>query len=116
MKFNNPYWSNKTKIQMLQRWILVHSFLYYELNNSIVSDEMFDKNSKQLTTMKRKFAKSYKEALFGYAMKDFDGSTGYGFHNNLKEEHRLLIERDAYYLKQNIGKLKKWGNKYYAKQ
>jgi NAD-dependent DNA ligase len=99
MKFNNPYWSNKTKIELLQRWILTHSFLYYELNYTIVSDERFDQNSQQLARAKEKFPKSWKESKYSYAMQDFDGSTGFGYVQQLDPEHRGAIERDAWYLR-----------------
>lgn len=102
MNFQNPYWENITKIEMLQRWILVHSYLYYDLNSSVVSDTMFDKNCVQLATLKRKAARSYRRSKYGYAMKDFDGSTGFGFVELLNSEHAKLIMRDASNLKDGI--------------
>lgn len=47
MKFRHPF-SVVEKIQLLQRWILVQSFSYYELNENIVSDFKYDANAKQL--------------------------------------------------------------------
>jgi NAD-dependent DNA ligase len=51
MEFKNPYWSTKTKIELLQKWILVHSILYYELDNGIVSDAVYDANAKLLVQL-----------------------------------------------------------------
>lgn len=99
MKFNNPYWSNRTKIELLQRWILVHSFLYYELNSNVVSDFMFDNNCKQLNELKESDIKSYKKSSYHYAMKEFDGSTGFGFIEKLNNDHYDKVSRDASILK-----------------
>ena len=32
MEFKNPYFLTVERINLLQRWILVHSYLYYEKN------------------------------------------------------------------------------------
>lgn len=101
MKFSNPYLSNKDKIELLQKWILVHSYLYYELNYSVVSDNKFDKNCVQLMELKIKYPKLWKKSKYYYAMKDFDGSTGYGFYEKLKEEHKMIIEMVANHLRRN---------------
>lgn len=99
MKFTNPYWKPRTKIELLQRWILTHSFLYYDLNYNVVSDEMFDNNCEQLREFIEKYPKSWKKSKYYYAMKEFDGSTGFGFVELLNEEHRTNITRDAWYIR-----------------
>lgn len=43
-----PDWSDETKISLLQRWILVQSYIYYELNENVSSDFEYDDNVKQL--------------------------------------------------------------------
>lgn len=60
MYFKNPYFSIENKLDLLSKWILVHSILYYELNNSIVSDTMFDSNCKQYKQMALEFPKIFK--------------------------------------------------------
>ena len=54
MKFNQPF-SIVEKIQLLQRWILVQSFAYYELNENIVSDFKYDANAMQLEKLVEEF-------------------------------------------------------------
>lgn len=100
MQFASPYWSNKTKIEMLQRWILVHSFIYYELNKNIVSDQMYDSNSKQLVDLQNTNIKAFKQSRYYYAMQEFDGSSGFGFTDKLNEYDYHCITRDAYMLVQ----------------
>lgn len=35
-------------IDFLQRFILVHSYIYYELDSNVISDRLYDKKSKEL--------------------------------------------------------------------
>lgn len=99
MEFKNPYWRPKDKIELLERWVLIHSFLYYELDNPIVSDERYDKNSLQLMKMIAKYPKSFRKSRYYYAMKDFDGSTGFGLVQLLNAEDHQSITQNAWYLK-----------------
>lgn len=43
-----PHWDAKTRIELLERWVLVQSYAYYELNDNIASDFTYDENVKQL--------------------------------------------------------------------
>lgn len=95
MKFNCPYWKPKSKIELLQRWILVHSYIYYNLNKSIVSDEMFDKNSLQLYKLKLRYKQEYKQTKYYYAMKEYDGSSGFGIFEKLNHDHQMLVSKDT---------------------
>lgn len=95
MKFLNPYWKVSTKIQLLQRWVLVHSYLYYSIDNSIIPDYMFDNNSRQLYKMQNKFKKSFKKSKYYYAMKEFDGSSGFGLFEKLTHKDQEIVMRDA---------------------
>lgn len=95
MIFNSPYWKNQTRMQMLQRWVLFHSYLYYILDDSIVNDEMFDLNCRQLKQMINKNKTEYKQTKYYYCMYDFDGSTGNGYFERLTEDHKENLVRDA---------------------
>ena len=76
MKFHNPF-SIVEKIQLLQRWILVQSFAYYELNENIASDFKYDANAMQL---ERLVAEHPKEATrsryYDYFYDFFDEAEG----------------------------------------
>jgi hypothetical protein len=63
MKFMNPYFSVKQRIETLERWILVHSYLYYELDKSIVDDRKFDKNALQLVELIKQMDTKLKQAV-----------------------------------------------------
>lgn len=91
MDFSNRDFTPQEKIELLQRWVLVHSYLYYIMDISVVSDNMYDANSKQLADLKEAHPDSWDKAKYTYAMKDFDGSTGFGFTEKLEEKERKLI-------------------------
>lgn len=100
MNFRNPYLSEVEKINLLQRWILVHSFLYYELDDSIVKDRMFDMDCQQLVKLvefmkKKGKTKELKRTRFWYAFNDFDGSTGFHLYKRLNEEDKVFIHNQA---------------------
>lgn len=105
MNFKNPYWTKQTKMELLERWILVHSIIYYRLNTSIVSDEMFDKNCMQLVQMAEDYPKEFKQTSFYYCFFDFDGSTGFDLYGRLKSEDSNYLESIAFHL------VKRYGNK-----
>ena len=48
------YWRDGVKISYLQRRIIIHSLLYYELNVNCISDESFDELCIQLLEMQKK--------------------------------------------------------------
>lgn len=86
------YWTNKMKISYLERQIIVHSIIYYHLNESVISDKKFDELSKQLVTMQKQNIKDFKESEYYYCMFDFDGSTGFYLYDRLIpfDKERLL--------------------------
>lgn len=54
VKLHQPF-SIVERIQLLQRWILVQSFAYYELNENIASDFQYDANARQLVELMREY-------------------------------------------------------------
>ena len=107
MKFSNPYWSNKLKISYLQRWIAIHSILYYELSSSIISDKVFDENAYQLVQLQNEFPDDAKESDYWYVFNDFDASTGFYIYDSLTKQDRQYLTHIA----QHILSLWKAGNK-----
>lgn len=63
MKFHYPF-NPVEKIQLLERWILVQSFAYYELNENITSDFKYDDNAKQLAELKKKYPEEFKRSRY----------------------------------------------------
>lgn len=76
MKFHQPF-NIVEKIQLLQRWLLVQSFAYYELNENIVSDFKYDANAQQLEELVRDNPAEAKRSRYYEYFHDFftdDGS------------------------------------------
>ena len=95
MEFANPYWSMAIKIGCLQRYILVHSYLYYELNTSIISDKKFDENAYQLVDMQKEDPSEAKRSQYWYVFDDFDGTTGFDLYHRLNKADKERIQQVA---------------------
>lgn len=93
MNFKNPYLGTADKIRMLQRWILVQSYVYYYLDDNIVADRVYDMNAQQLIRLQKE-NRSIK-TIYSYAFKNFESGTGFDLYKHLKREHRGVIVRDA---------------------
>jgi len=103
LKFNNPYWTIKTRLQLLERWIIIHSIIYYRLNTSIVEDTMFDNNCNQLVRGIKKYPKEFKQTKYYYCFKEFDGSTGFDLYSKLNAKDKDKLEQQAIYLAYKYG-------------
>ena len=88
------YWSNKLKCEYLQRQILVHSYIYYELNNNIITDKQYDSLCKMLLEYQKQ-TKEYKSTEYYYVFKEFTGETGFYLYHNLNKKEKAKIEQIA---------------------
>lgn len=93
------YWSNTTKISYLQRRVIVYSIMYYEQNESCISDKAYDAISKQLVALQNASERAEFEASeYYYAMYDFDGSTGFDIPSRLNAHDRQYLTQLAQYI------------------
>lgn len=88
------YWSNKLKCDYLQRQILVHSILYYQMNESVISDKQYDKLCKQLIRLSKK-TKNYNETQYYNVFKDFTGETGFYLYDRLSNKCKTYLNMIA---------------------
>ena len=58
--------------------VLVHSAVYYEFDETVVSDETFDRWSQELVELLEKYPDAYSDE-YDYYFRDWDGSSGYHF-------------------------------------
>lgn len=93
----SPYWNDKTKIDFLQRVVLIHSYLYYELDRSILPDRKYDEIAKQLADIQNNHSALYikRHTQYGYAFYDFDGTTGFDLFDRLDSEDKAFIKQIA---------------------
>lgn len=81
-----PYWSWKTKIEILQRRVIVYSLQYYEMSENVVSDKYFDDISKQLVWYMRNTDKQVlRDTEYYYCLYDFDATTGFFIKDRLNK-------------------------------
>lgn len=114
------YWSDIAKISYLQRRIIIYSIMYYEHNESCISDKEYDSMSYQLVELQKNLLYSQNQkrinnqnnatdspkvktqqkiassTQYGYAMYDFDGTTGFDIPSRLTEKDRKYLTHLAY--------------------
>jgi NAD-dependent DNA ligase adenylation domain len=88
-----------------QRQILVHSFLYYQLNENIISDHTFDLWSKELAELIKNYPDTFKQSVYYEGFKEFDGSSGYDLPYSIPD-----IQNTGYKLLKLHSRYKKGGN------
>ena len=95
-----PHWDAKTRIELLERWILVQSYAYYELNDNIASDFDYDNNAKQLFELiKNNPDDHYNTRYYLYFDKFEPGCTsGFELFTKMRKKNKTLYDtlyRDA---------------------
>lgn len=88
------YWSKTTKMSHLQRRIIIYSLMYYEYDDSCVSDKAYDDISHQLVRLMKNSSKEENEAtMYWYAFYDFDGSTGFDIPSRLNQSDKRYLKQ-----------------------
>jgi NAD-dependent DNA ligase len=95
MVFDKKF-SNVERINLLERWILFHSYVYYEKNDNIVSDSIYDKNAHTLAVAINKYPRSFSRSRYKKFFEDYDGNTGMDLVEKIKRSNKLvdLLEFD----------------------
>lgn len=79
-------------IDFLQRFIILHSYIYYELNNNIISDKQYDEKAKELTSYKNKYPDLWKQSMYYKQFGDeYNGATGFTLYHDLDEHQKEII-------------------------
>lgn len=80
-------------IDFLQRYIIVHSYIYYELNNNYISDKEYDSKAKELVKYKNDYPKLWKSSMYYKQFgDDYNGSTGFTLYHDLNDHQRQIIK------------------------
>lgn len=84
------------KIKQRRRQMLVHSYIYYELNKNIVSDFVWAKWAKELEQLQKDYPEESKSVEYYEYFKDWDGSSGafLKFGENIKTVAHILLESE----------------------
>jgi len=73
-------WTIKQELRMLRAQMLVHSHIYYELDDSLITDHEWQARADRLTKLQAKVAAKYGHCKIGFfddAFQAWDGSSGY---------------------------------------
>lgn len=68
--------TTKEKIRQRRSQMLVHSFLYYHIDTSIVPDDKWQQWADELTQLQQSFPEECNIDFYDEEFKDWDGSTG----------------------------------------
>lgn len=80
------------RIDFLQRYIIVHSYIYYELDNNIISDKEYDAKSKELVKYKNDYPELWKTSeYYPQFGSDYNGATGFTLYHGLTEKQQKII-------------------------
>lgn len=90
-------WDVYERISFLQRVILIHSYLYYMLDETLWTDKKYDENARQLVQYQRRLTEYQiiKYTQYGYVFYDYDGTTGFDLFYRLREADKQVIARIA---------------------
>ena len=80
-------------IDFLQRFIILHSYIYYELNDNIISDKDYDARAKELVKYKNEYPDLWKSSEYYKQFgDDYSGATGFTLYHDLDEKQKLMIQ------------------------
>lgn len=83
------------KVDFVARYVIVHSIIYYEMDESVISDKKFDKKAAVLVNLIKKYPEEVKNSEYYRAIYDFDGSTGFHLYSRLKKSQRKYLKQIA---------------------
>ncbi len=97
MMFNNPDFTIQDRIELLERSILVHSYIYYELNENVLADYKYDRNTRQLLSLKKAHPDVFEKSRYYKYFTDFESGTGFDLMSKVRKDAKLYfkIARDA---------------------
>jgi hypothetical protein len=88
MKFPERF-TTVDKLNYLERMVLLHSIIYYDLNENVISDDYYNKLARLLAKKVEKYKDKpvFKKTMYAYVFKDYtDGSTGFYLAHQLKKK------------------------------
>ena len=65
------------KIRQRRLQVLVHSYIYYDLGDTLVSDSKWQQWANELVTLQKKYPEESNKAPYAEEFKDFDATTGF---------------------------------------
>ena len=79
-------------IDFLQRYIIVHSYIYYHLDNNVISDREYDLKARELTRYKNEYPELWKSSMYYKQFgDDYNGATGFTLYEDLNDKQKEII-------------------------
>ena len=83
-------------INFLQRFIILHSYIYYELDDNAISDKDYDTKARELVKYKNEYPELWKTSEYYKQFgDDYNGSTGFTLYHDLNEHQKEIIRSIA---------------------
>lgn len=80
-------------INYTQRKIIVHSYIYYELNDNVISDREYDDLCKKLVALKNEHPDLWRSSEYYKQFgEDYNGATGFTLYHDLDEHQKTIIK------------------------
>lgn len=97
MKFSYPF-TDRQKIELLQRSILVNSYAYYEMNENLLSDYQYDMNTRQLLELRKAAPEAFRKSRYYKYFDNFESGTGFDLAGRLQKDKKLykIVSHDAH--------------------
>lgn len=89
----------KERIEYLRKKLLVHSIIYYRLNESLIPDEKWAEWALELEQFTKEYSHIAQNAFLAEGFKDFDHSTGYNLPLETPWAVKKAIDLVEYYKK-----------------
>ncbi len=81
------------QINFWQRYIIVHSYIYYFMDNNIISDREYDAKALRLVEMKNKYPEEWKNSEYYEQYGDeYTGNTGFDLIETLTDRQMKIIQ------------------------
>lgn len=93
-EIEKPLQTIEEKIKQRRLQMLVHSYIYYELDENIIDDSTWDKWAMELVELQTKYPKLSKKVIYYNQFKDWDGSSGafLDFDEKIKNKAEYLLK------------------------
>lgn len=79
-------------IDFLQRFMIIHSVIYYEYNDNVIDDRLYDAKAKELVGLKNSYPELWKQSMYYKQFgDDYNGSTGFTLFHDLDEHQKTII-------------------------
>lgn len=79
-------------INYLQRYLIIHSVIYYEYNDNVIDDRLYDAKAKELVKLKNDNPDLWKQSdYYKQYGDDYNGSTGFTLFHDLDDHQKQII-------------------------